>query len=368
MKKYFIFIIIAICVYSCKSKQLIQQPIIDEQSPITTVDTTKIPSFPAEIIYILAREYEAIHDETKQKYHTEKAKSEREDSITIDNYLEKRLIQFYPNLAYKGMIKKLYFLSQNSIPKKQQKDLLQPTLEIKLSEKKENERFHTYVSDKDEIEFLNMTSEEIKIYRQLNALADSSLFFSLNDLENISLNDSNFQTKKQLLSDSIPFFLKENLTIPLIFSGGGSYVFYRIMQSKARAEYVSEYLYPQRTKYGMQGDAFRHIFVNVMLKRYTSEALAWLIMDIYWEKAGNNAPCDLLMDLHNNSVGRSTKYQYFRGDNLFDWQKWAKNIEFFINDTTRNATFKNWNQAMPLFLITQDKNNTDKNSYLYWNK
>ncbi len=368
MKRILFFIIIVICLSSCKSKQIISQSSIAETTPVIKADTTKIPEFPAEVIYLLAREYEALHDETKQKYHTKKAKSEREDSTSMSDYLEKRLIQLYPHLAYKGLMKKLTFLSQNIIPEKRKKKFIQPTIEFNFTKENNSEEFYNYISDNDEIKFMNMTNEEIKIYRRLNTLADDSTFFSLSDLQEFSINDSNFNIKKQILSDSIPFFLKENLTIPLIISGGGSYILYRIMQSKARAEYFSKYFYPEKTKYGMQGDAFRHIFVNVMLKRYTSETLSWLIMDIYWEKIGNNAPCDLLMDLHNNNVGRSTQYKNFRGNSLYDWMQWADNIKKFINDTTKNSVYKNWNQNMPLFFIEQDENSTDKNLYLYWNK
>lgn len=368
MKRILFFIIIAISLSSCRVKQILPQSPVAETSPVIKADTTKIPEFPAEVVYLLAREYEAIHNEEKPKYHTEEAKSEREDSTSMSDYLEKRLIQLYPNLAYKGMMKKLTFLSQNIIPEKRKKEFSQPTIEFNFSKKNSTESFHSYISDEDEVRFMNMTNEEEKIYHTLNNLADDSLFFSLRDLQQLTINDSVFQAKKQLLSDSIPFFLKENLTIPLILSGGGSYIFYRIMQSKARAEYVSEYFYPEKTKYGMQGDAFRHIFVNVMLKRYTTEALAWLIMDIYWEKVGNNAPCDLLMDLHNNNVGRSAQYQTFRGKHLYDWQQWANNIEHFISDTSKNATYKNWNREMPFFLIKQDQNSVNENSYLYWNR
>ena len=368
MRKNLFIIIIVLCITACKPKQLIQ-PTIEEKPFSAQADTSKIPEFPAEVIYILAREYEAIHNETTPKYNTQMAELIRKDSSsTMSHYLEKRLIQLYPNLAYKGMMKKITYISQNLIPEKRKKDFSRPTLEIDIKDEQEKNTIHPYISDNDEIRFLNMTDEETKLYRKLNLLADDSTFFSLNDLHHLSITDSSFHLKSQLLSDSVPFFLKENLTIPILLAGGGSYIFYRIMQSKARAEYVSEHLYPEKTKYGMQGDAFRHLFVNVMLKRYTTEALAWLIMDIYWEKVGNNAPCDLLMDLHNNNVGRSTQYQTFRGNNLYDWQQWAKNIKYFVDDTTKNATFKNWDRTTPLFIIRQEENNTDKKSYLYWKK
>lgn len=371
MKKFLFFIFIVICITSCKSKQTILQNNNENTTPSIKADTTKIPAFPAEIIYVLAREYEAVHDNIKPKYHTLQADSIRQDStITMGSYLEKRLIELYPQSAYKGLIKNIVQIAQNLIPEKRKKEFQQSTIEFNFNKTKNNndESFHTYISDNDEIKLMNMTDEEIKIYKQLNMLADNTVFFSFDNLQHISVNDSSFQLTKALFSDSIPFFMKENLTIPLLLAGGGSYIFYRIIQSKARAEYVSEYLYPEKTKYGMQGDAFRHIFVNVMLKRYTTEALAWLIMDIYWEKIGNNAPCDLLMDLHNNHVGRSSQYRHFKGNSLYDWKKWANNIENFIDDTTQNAIFKNWNQTMPFFFIKEDEKNSDKKLYLYWNK
>jgi hypothetical protein len=140
------------------------------------------------------------------------------------------------------------------------------------------------------------------------------------------------------------------------------------MQSKARATYVAEYFYPGLTKDGRIGDAYKHLFVNTMLRNYVGTAMAWLIMDIYWENAASNAPCDMVMDLHNNHVGRSSRYRDLRGVEHSNWVDWAYNVKSFVGDTVRNAQYQNWNKEIPLFVVKEEEAKSNDRLYLYWNK
>ena len=336
----------------CKIKKAVIEPAQPQQKIVQQADTTQIPAFPAEVLYVLAREYESIHDSTKAKFNMPQSEVIRHDSMPLEQYMEQRLIQLYPEKAYKGLLHKQLEMPASSATQLE-------------------DRFHTFVSDSDEVAFMNMTAAEEKLYRELNSLADDSSFITLEQMKHITIKDSAWNLDKRLVSDTLPFFLQERWTVSLLLSGIGTNVFYRIMQSKARAEYVSEYYYPSQTSDGMRGDAFKHLFVNTMLKRYTTEALAWLVMDIYWENIRTNAPCDMVMDLHNNHVGRSTQYRTFRGDfwkDRYNWLGWSDNILQFVEDTTNNATYHQWNKQLPLFFIRQEEEQADKSLYLYWNK
>ena len=339
-------------------------------------DTSRLVSFPAPVLYLLAREYESLTDSTKPKYHTPQGQYLRaQPDMTLERYMELRLIQLFPQVAYRGVLEKIN-RAASSLLQQNQSSLYIHTGEFNgikahAAEKTQAEITHPYHSEEDEIQFLNMIPSERNIYELLNSMADSAGFVRREDLENIQITDTAWNLNRPLLSDSIPFFLEENLAVSLLLSGMGSAIFYRIMQSKARAEYVAEHYYPGATKDGMRGDAFKHLFVNMMLRRYTSESLAWLIMDIYWERVGNNAPCDMVMDLHNNRVGRAERYWDFRGNKLtdaFNWKQWSQNILQFVEDTTSNATYQPWSKQLPLHYIQASEQNADPALYLYWNK
>ncbi len=381
MKKLsYCLLFLLVFVFGCKSRQAFVEPLPVQQEPLPVGQDTLSHSlvFPAPVIYMLAREYESIHDSTTLKYHTDVATLLRRDSISLPHYMEMRLSELYPGRSYKGLMQKLGRMARKAIPKKESRTVQLPSgmsdsfviLEDAAYHPTDLDAFHAFVSDEDEMQFLDMTAAERDVYCLMNRLADDSTFFTLSAIDTVIVRDTAWNLNRPLLSDSIPFFLQESLTVPFLFAGAGSYMFYRIMQSKARAEYVSNYYYPGQTKDGHRGDAYKHLFINVMLKRYTTEALAWLIMDVYWEKQGSNAPCDMVMDLHNNHVGRS-RYQQFRGDfwrDRYDWQAWAENIRLFVEDTTRNATYQSWNKRLPLFFIQQEEEKTDPQLYLYWNK
>lgn len=373
LKQLFLFVVVCVSLVGCQTRRALLP--FDEVTHHSAPDTNRLVSFPAPVLYVLAREYENLTDSTTPKYHSPQSEILRQQAdLTIQEYMEQRLLQLFPNVAYKGMLAKISEASQILL-KEQQPDFsinfnelssLHPTNEPPMSES-----VHLYQSEADEIHFLGMTPVEQRTYESLNSLADSAGFAQTKDFQHITIEDSVWSLNRCLLSDSIPFFLEENLGISLLLSGLGSAMFYRVMQSKARAEYVAEFYYPGATKDGTRGDAFKHLFVNMMLRRYTSEPLTRLIMDIYWERVGNNAPCDMVMDLHNNRVGRSERYWMFRGDLLqdaYNWQAWSENILRFVEDTTSNSAYQSWNKQLPMHYIQASQKKANPSLYLYWNK
>lgn len=113
----------------------------------------------------------------------------------------------------------------------------------------------------------------------------------------------------------------------------------RILFSKWRAESASATYYPSLEAGDTKRDAFRHIYVNVMLRRYITAPLAKAVMDINeWGNANWGAR---IMDVHNNHLGVEVKYEYFRGHWLWDrWSYgvWGGRVRNYVNDS-RNAAF-----------------------------
>ena len=94
MKSKFIISIIGalltICIVSCRTQQVPLPPVVQSLLP---TDTTILPTFPAEVLYVLGTKWEA--DSLLQQ----------EQSIA--DYMEQELIRLYPEKAYKGYINKL---------------------------------------------------------------------------------------------------------------------------------------------------------------------------------------------------------------------------------------------------------------------
>lgn len=368
MKPIYIIILLAFagCFYSCKTKKVIENPVVEEVKP--QADTTLIPSFPSEVLYVLTREYESVWDSTREKYETKEAEYIRNNNVSIKKFMERRLVTLFPDLAYVGLLDKIENNAKEMLPNVSK---VTPSLRSQdgyympsFTEKVNLER----ISDESEIKNLYLSYSEQNIFKRLNALADTSHFVTLEKIRDVQVKDSLWNIDKKLSEDSVPYYMKESLLISMLTSGLGSHVFFRIMQSKARATYVAEFFYPGLTKDGRKGDAYKHLYVNTMLRNYVGSVMAWLIMDIYWENAASNAPCDMVMDLHNNHVGRNSRYRDLRGAENTQWIDWAYNVKSFVEDTTRNAQYHNWNKEIPLLVIKEEESKSNDRLYLYWNK
>lgn len=366
---YYIIILLAFAggFYSCRTKKVAENPVVVEEVK-PQADTTLIPSFPSEVLYVLTREYESVWDSTREKYDTKEAEYIRNNNVSIKMFMEQRLMTLFPNLAYVGLLDKIENRAKQMLPSvskvtpsfRSQDGYYMPS----FAERVDLER----ISDEDEMEKLYLSYSEQNIFKRLNALADTSSFVALEKIRDIQVKDSLWNIDKKLSEDSVPYYMKESLLLSMLTSGLGSHVFFRIMQSKARATYVADFFYPGLTKDGRKGDAYKHLYVNTMLRNYVGSIMAWLVMDIYWENAASNAPCDMVMDLHNNHVGRNSRYRDLRGAKNTKWVDWAYNVKSFVEDTTRNAQYHNWNKEIPLLVIKEEESKSNDRLYLYWNK
>ena len=80
-----------------------------------TADTTSIPALPAEAIYLLGQEWIAIHDSTTAKYHTPIAAQVRKNQTIMGEYLDQRLTDLYPHVAYPGYVNKVMRIAEWSM-------------------------------------------------------------------------------------------------------------------------------------------------------------------------------------------------------------------------------------------------------------
>ena len=322
-----------------------------ESETIIERDTTIVPIFDPAVLYVLAREYEGEQDTLR----------------SMGEYVEERLIELYPERAYRGMMSKMADATMSYLQDVSRLPQYRTNTIDGLTMSSPNEVYFNSVSDSAEVELMQMTEAEASIFWDLNALADAENKVRLADFNSISAFDSEWGLKTVLMGDEIPYIAKEEWAMSFVSMGVASSTIYRVLQSKARAEYVARHFYHANTSYGKRGDAYKHIFVNLLLRRYTTSRIAWLVMDVYWERASINSPCDNVMDFHNNLVGREYQYNNLLGGRD-DWRKWAYNLRDFIDDTTHNAEFMNWRLDTPSLIVNEEEKKVSPNKYIYWSK
>ena len=182
-----------------------------------TPDTTALPTFPADALYVLGAQWEAD--------------SLLQEDMTIAEYLEKELIRLYPEKAYKGYVQRLCSVadcllvnSQHTpslfIPKRQEINFVSGY----SSSKATSYAILDSLTMAEEMMALEFTPQEEADWHALQALVHS----------NQPLTRETFDTLR------IEFFEEENILLTLLLWRGPR-MFYRILQSKARAEKLAYY-------------------------------------------------------------------------------------------------------------------------------
>ncbi len=139
------------------------------------------------------------------------------------------------------------------------------------------------------------------------------------------------------------------LVLGTTFSSGG-YGVVQVLRAKRIAEQMAEKYYPDSTNAGQRGDAFRHVYVSVLLKKYLGRGGAWFIMggvEFIQGVRGSNRPQDKYMDFHNNYLGRKVNYKLFvkKGEDN-DWMTISKRVKKFIDDP-KNGIRLSWKKNPP---------------------
>jgi len=369
MKKIiYIFTLLAIGLTSCDKTESYELTKTTEE-PTSPTFVSKLPSFNAEVLYVVGREYETLKDGTNQKSPKFNVKGNvvNANTMTLYEYIEMRLIQLYPDVAYVGMAKDIE--QEGTQAMQMYKDYLakrkvwEETQGVFREEEIETPGF---TSIENEIKLLAMTSEEEVQFRALNALATSSELVTNADLENTLKSKSIKGIQK---APQITLAAALGVAVVVV----GVYAVIRAEICKDRAVAKQSEFYGSRAD--LQPDAFRHIYVSMMLRRYLSQPTSWLIMDVYQEnvknwfnKSGANAPRDKYMDYHNNNVGRDTQYDQLRGKWLKDmhkWELWGERVKNFVNDSN-NGVKKRWLSTTDNETVKSDRNSTDNYKYIWY--
>lgn len=336
---------VVLLLVSCRIQNRIQ---VVQSPPAILPDTTALPSFPSELLYVLGARWET--DITLQQQN-------------IAEYLEQELLRLYPEKAYEGYLSRLCMLADSLLVSSYQK----PTLFIPhFQEIKQRGRLSSSsvsgmyaildsISMEEELTLLEMTPEEQATWDTLQSLVHSP-----NEL-----------TREMFDTMDISFFEEENILLTLMLWRGPR-LFYRVLQSKARAEKMAQYYYGDATNNGRMGDAFKHIYVNVLMRTYVGDWVTRAVMDVFWEWYSPNAPCDHFMDLHNNSIGRETRYEEFTDtdkqcSNTRNWLQWAEHVQHFVQDSI-NAHYQGWDKETPTFVVEPAARQVSDVQYIYWGK
>ena len=330
----------------CRTQQSF--PIKDRVGGGFTPDTTVLPSFPAEALYVLGAKWEAD--------------SMLQQEQSIADYIEQELMRLYPEKAYKGYINKLCSVADRLLVSSAQR----PTLFVPKQQELRFVQAHSSssalyavldsLSADEELQVLELTPQEEADWLQLQTLVHAEQPL----------------TREAFDTLGISYFDEENILLTLLLWRGPR-MFYRVLQSKARAEKLAYYYYGDATNNGRPGDAFKHIYVNVLLRTYVGEWLSHAIMDVFWEWKSPNAPCDYYMDMHNNIIGRQTRYADFTtidtqcNADMRHWLQWAENVQHFIQDSV-NGDFQGWDKETPTFIVEPAAKEVSKEQYIYWGK
>ncbi|MDO9154371.1 MAG: hypothetical protein Q7U47_11845 [Paludibacter sp.] len=375
MKK--LFYLIALVVFtltSCNDNEVVQKQSFEEPTPPTFV--SKLPSFNAEALYVVGREYETLKDGTSQKSPKFKVKGNvvNANTMTLYEYIEMRLIELYPDVAYVGMAKDME--QEGTQAMQMYKDYLAKRKVWEESQgifREEEIETPGFTSIEDEIKLMAMTHEEEANFRALNALATSSEFVTNVDLENIFKSKSNTGIQK-----APQITLAAALGVAVVVVGVYAVIRAEICKERAENMQIRTDFYGNRTD--LLPDAFRHIYVSMMLRRYLSQPTSWLIMDVYQENVKIwlknlfrkidvvNNPRDKYMDYHNNNVGRDTQYDLFRDKwwaDMHEWELWGTRVRNFVNNTN-NGVKKSWLSTTDIETVKNDRNNTDKYKYIWY--
>ncbi|MFK7948552.1 MAG: hypothetical protein AB8G11_13255 [Saprospiraceae bacterium] len=342
LKKVVFLLLLVFNFVSCDKDEIIttNPTVLDKSSELTEpVPNFSTPAFPVIALHIIYREY--LHENPRITTHNELQQS------SFPTYLENRLIELYPEVAYQGMMQTA--ISEYNTYAMEAADYATATGEIEEAKQLEN-----IPTLQDEIEATAMTQEEIAIW---------------NEFEQYATADK--KVKRSELDAIMPLYGhdKSNSFVLLVNLGVTNYVLFRALQSYIRGLTITTApgYFQGNSGRGRQGDAFRHIFTSMHLRRYVGRPLAQLFG---WgnEVRGQNPCRDREMDTHNNRVGRRTQYSTFRnGTSRHDWNTWASRVRTFVNNPSANGVLQDWFTSNPsCATVDSDVANTSTNDYIYY--
>ncbi|MGM9747143.1 MAG: hypothetical protein ACI30H_09310 [Paludibacteraceae bacterium] len=133
---------VAVVMSACAARKAVVQP---EVPMVPAVDTTRVPLFNPEALYVITREYE-LHAPSEQ---------------TLAEYMDERLMQLYPHEAYRGVSAKLFGVQSQFdlslrplLPTAKEVVAVQPV-----------DTLYAFVSLADESAFLDLSPADVRLDR-----------------------------------------------------------------------------------------------------------------------------------------------------------------------------------------------------------
>ncbi len=313
-----------------------------------------LPEYPILIMHVIQREFIQREYSKLHQGSLNKIASDIEIEMNTpeyDNYIERRLIELFPDKSYKGMMSDIRVLIDEKMDDYE-------VYEGKLPDEYINE-YEAYSTLEKEIAYMNMTDEEIADFREIEKFVDHENPLQLDDL----LPLTEYSITKPAFGTVIDW------TIAAVAVG---YSVWRILQCRDRALQKQEEFFHGQTNSGMIGDAFRHVYVSMLLRRYITRPGSFIFMSFLYEFiiSPNSFIGDTAMDIHNNYVGRVSKYSYFRGDffkDLNNWEFWALRVKTYINSDFNSYYMEDWEDgSLSDFEILNQAVHVPNSKYIYY--
>lgn len=357
LKKVVFLLLLVFNFVSCDKNEIItpnpSSTALDKSGQLTEPEPNfSTPAFPVLALHIIYREY--LHENPQITTNTALRQS------SFPTYLENRLIELYPEVAYQGMMQTA--LSEYNAYAAAAASYAAATGEVEEATLLEN-----IPTLQDEMVAIAMTQEEIAMWNELEQYATASKKIKRSQLDDLLAK----YDKSGIIAGAVAFLVTPAgiVTVGVVVVVGG-YVIFRALQARSRANSMTSKpdYFQNNSGGGTQGDAFRHIYASMHLRRYIGKPLAQLFG---WgnEVAGNNQCHDREMDYHNNRVGRDTKYSTFRnGTSNHDWGTWARRVRDFVNNPSANGAFQNWDPSNPpsCATVNNDVANTSTSKFIFY--
>lgn len=345
MKKIPILLLVVIFGSSC-SKELTSNYKTIQNTNTDTLQFVSIPTFPASVVHVLHREYVLANPDVELT--SELMNQDYKD------HMETRLYQLFPDAAFSGLMDYT-------------DGILGPIIE----------GFGSY---EDSIDIYDSDTIPNFYSEQSGMNLDSTESYEWMAFDSLAIRwPNNPATLSEILSlDSTMAYNKTqvnwcNVGYAYFLSRIASpWAAFRVWQSIQRA-YDRESLYYGGNTGNTEGDAYRHIVWNLLMRRYVGNTIAWATSGAN-ELCGGNNCAGSQMDFHNNYIGRIVKYEAFRdrwNTSPWAWQTWCDNAYVWVHNSS-NGIYKGgyWTNAggTPIIscsAIRTDQKNTSDNKYIY---
>lgn len=275
--------------------------------PIETIKTSLTQkAIDPRVAHLLYREYTIAHPEILKN-------SDLIQDSGYFNHIEDRLMDFYPTIAYAGFLEDC----QEEI------DRLAEYFPDDFDNTVDTDAIDTVLSLSVATMMLGFDQADSTLWNAYDTLAAQwpNSPATMSDILNIHPDSQSFKTSAVnpwIVVGAAAGYTLYSATIAL-WSG-----------NKARNKAEDEYGSPTSDNFC---DVARHVYWNMLMRRYTTKGTAAFYAWMY-EELHPNACSAHQMDFHNNFIGRNSKYSTFRDKNntgLYAYNVWFENVVDYVD-------------------------------------